>query len=74
MAVLIEKYKLQNNYKSPCTRIGFDAKQTPEVNIKHIASCAGIQQSLPNVKNVFMAVIDHFNYTILPAMIGLAVL
>ena len=39
-----------------------------------LASCAGIQQSLPNVQNVFMAVIDHFNYTILPEIIGLAVL
>ena len=74
MTVLIEKYKLQKNYKSPCTRTGFDAKQTPKVNIKQIASCAGIQQSLPNVQNVFMAVINHFNYTILPTIIGLAVL
>ena len=74
MTVLVKKYKLQKITKGHALRTGFDAKQTPEVNIKHIASCAGIQQSLPNVQNVFMAVIDHFNYTILPAIIGLAVL
>ena len=74
MTVLNGEVQAAKKYKSPCTCTGFDAKQTPEVNIKHIASCAGIQQSLPNVKNVFLDVIDHFNYTILPAMIGLAVL
>ena len=74
MTVLNREVQTAKKYKSPCTRTGFDAKQTPEVNIKHIASCAGIQQSLPNVKNVFVAVVQHFNHTILPAMIGLAVL
>ena len=74
MTVPIKKYKLQKITKGHALRTGFDAKQTTEVNIKHIASCAGIQKSLPNVKNVFVAVIQHFNHTILPAMIGLAAL
>ena len=57
MTVLIKKYKLQKITKVHALRTGFDVKQTTEVNIKHIASCAGVQKSLPNVKNVFVAVI-----------------
>ena len=65
---------MQKITKGHALRTGFDAKQTPEVNIKHIASRAGIHQSLSNVNNIFVVVIQHFNHTILPAMIGLAVL
>ena len=74
MIVPIKKYRLQKITKGLPLRTGFDAKQTTKVNIKHIASCAGIQKSLPNVKNVLVAVTQHFNHTILPAMIGLAAL
>ena len=74
MTVPIKKYKLQKITKGLALRTGFNEKQTTEVNIKQITSCAGIQESLPNVKNVLMAIIQHFNHSILPAMIGLAAL
>ena len=57
MTVPIKEVQDAKNYKSHALRTGFDAQQTTEVNIKHIANCAGVQKSLPNVRNDFVAVI-----------------